>query len=254
MPANFGDVHEKYEIIMNVCRFLQTWDDHRRWLMDSKRFKVVFEVSPGVTKSPSWELCLAYDYDVRNSAMELVRMKGFSLVSALQAVRDDQEHRTYFWVQKLALSGNLSPAAASSSVQSRKGKGSAKGQQQSPDVRALSSKVDKPAEVLRKSLTERPAPLALQDRARSRTPKRNKKNSKGKGKGKGDKGKNADRSVLSFAVLRKKSAAKFLKLNDGTNVCWNYQDERCNGGCNRVHVCAGCGKNAPFARCRCVTF
>ena len=53
MPANFENFREKYEIIMNVWRFLQTktqgrrvlaeftdktWD-HRRWLMDSKAFQ-----------------------------------------------------------------------------------------------------------------------------------------------------------------------------------------------------------------------
>ena len=72
-----------------------TWDQHRRWLMDNKTFKLQFEVSPGVWRLPSWDLCLAYDFVVRSHACDFIRMKGYSLVAALEAARNDQEHRTH---------------------------------------------------------------------------------------------------------------------------------------------------------------
>ena len=61
-PTDFESFREKYEVITNVWRFLaiktpgrpvlagmerDTWDQHRRWLMDNKTFKLQFEVSPG---------------------------------------------------------------------------------------------------------------------------------------------------------------------------------------------------------------
>ena len=81
-PSIFESFREKYEVITNVWRFLEiktpgrpvlagmvhdTWDQHRRWLMDNKTFKLQFEVSPGVWRLPSWDLCIAYDFDVRST-------------------------------------------------------------------------------------------------------------------------------------------------------------------------------------------
>ena len=128
-PTDFESFREKYEVITNVWRFLaiktpgrpvlaameqDTWDQHRRWLMDNKTFKLQFEVSPGVWRLPSWDLCLAFDFDVRSHACDLIRMKGYSLVAALEAARNDQEHRTHCWVRKLALVGNQSGSSSSS--------------------------------------------------------------------------------------------------------------------------------------------
>ena len=70
LPSDFESFREKYEVITNVWRFLEiktpgrpvlagmvhdTWDQHRRWLMDNKTFKLQFEVSPGVWRLPSWD-------------------------------------------------------------------------------------------------------------------------------------------------------------------------------------------------------
>ena len=68
--------------------------------MDFNRSKMKFDIAPCVVKEASWEPCLAYDCDVRSAAMDLAR--GSSLAAALKAVRNNQEHRTLCWAQKLA--------------------------------------------------------------------------------------------------------------------------------------------------------
>ena len=90
-PSDFESFREKYEVITNVWRFLaiktpgrpvlagmehDTRDQHRRWLMDNKTFKLQFEVSPGFWRLPSWDLCFANDFDVRSHAFDFIRMKG----------------------------------------------------------------------------------------------------------------------------------------------------------------------------------
>ena len=75
MPDDLESFRTKYEIIANAWRMIKlrspgravlvgltenTWDTHRRWLMDSKRFAMELEVAPGVMKAPRWHLCLSY--------------------------------------------------------------------------------------------------------------------------------------------------------------------------------------------------
>ena len=270
-PSDFESFREKYEVITNVWRFLEiktpgrpvlagmvhdTWDQHRRWLMDNKTFKLQFEVSPGVWRLPSWELCLAYDFDVRSHACDFIRMKGYSLVAALEAARNDQEHRTHYWVRKLALVGNQSGSSSSSVkgspavVKSIHNAFPAQGQ--SREVKALGSKFDKLAQELRRGRPDA-APKAIMDkpRDRSRTPKVILKK-KGKGNSKGQK----KGQQTTFADLRamKSFKGKFMSQHNGTEICWKFQDMKCmDSSCARAHVCAGCGGNTPFSRCGCVS-
>ena len=114
MPDDLEGFRTKYEIIANVWRMMKlrspgravlvgltenTWETHRRWLMDSKRFAMELEVAPGVMKAPGWHLCLSYEQKVREAVMDLVRMQCLPLADALDRVRNDQEHRMFHWVQ-----------------------------------------------------------------------------------------------------------------------------------------------------------
>ena len=66
-PEDPEGFRAKYEIVANVRRIVKlrspgravlvgltenTWETHRRWLMDSKRFAMELEVAPGVLKAP----------------------------------------------------------------------------------------------------------------------------------------------------------------------------------------------------------
>ena len=81
-------------------------------------------------------------------------MKGYSLVASLEAARIDQEHRTHYWVRKLALVGNQSGSSSSSvkgspaAVRSIHNAFPAQGQ--SREVKALGSKFDKLVQELRR--------------------------------------------------------------------------------------------------------
>ena len=269
-PSDFKSFREKYEVITNVWRFLaiktpgrpvlagmehDTWDQHRRWLMDNKTFKLQFEVSSGVWRLPSWDLCFAYDFDVRSHACDFIRMKGYSLVAALEAARNHQEHRTHYWVRRLALVGNQSGSSSSSvkgspaAVKSIHNAFPAQGQ--SREVKALGSKFDKHAQELRRGRPDA-APKAIMDqpRDRSRTPKSNQKKEKGNSKGQ----KKGQHPTFADLRARKSFKGKCMSQHNGTEICWKFQDMKCSdSACARAHVCAGCGRNAPFSRCGCVS-
>ena len=117
MPEDLEGFRAKYWIIANVWRMMKlrspgravlvgltenTWETHRRWFMDSKRFAMELEVSPGVMRASGWHLCLSYEQKVREAAMDLVRMQGLPLAEALDRVRNDPEHWMIHWVQLYA--------------------------------------------------------------------------------------------------------------------------------------------------------
>ena len=112
MPEDLEGFRAKYEIIANVWRMMKlrspgravlagltenTWDTHRKSLMDSKRFAMELEVAPGVFKAPGWHMCLSYELKVREAAMDLIRMQCLPSAEALDRVRNDQEHRMIHW-------------------------------------------------------------------------------------------------------------------------------------------------------------
>ena len=121
--------------------------------MDSKRFGMELEVSPGVMRAPGWHLCLSYEQKVRGAAMDLIRLQGLPLAVALDQARNDQEHRMIHWVQLLMQPGQLRsvsvPASSSGSSRSAKLSKGAEPASQSSEVNALASKVDKLASTVK---------------------------------------------------------------------------------------------------------
>ena len=115
--------------------------------MDSKRFAMELEVSPGVMRAPGWHLCLSYEQKVREAATDLVRMQGLPLAEALDRVRNDPEHRMIHWVQLLMQPGHQraisAPLSSSSSSSSAKRSAPASSNSQPSEVKALTSKLDK---------------------------------------------------------------------------------------------------------------
>ena len=252
----------KYKIIANVWRMMKlrspgrsvldgltesTWDSHRRWIMDSKRFGMELEVSPGVMRAPGWQLCLSYQQKVRESAMNLIRLQGLPLAAAVDRVRNDQENRMIHWVQLLMQLGqqrSVSAAASSSgsSSSAKLYKGSQPGSQSS-EVKAPANKVDKLAFTV-KLLADRSLTCG-KGRDRSRSPRQlNGNQKKGKGKGK---------DSVPFAELMKQHEAKFTLKRGDQEICFKFQDDKCQDrGCVRAHVCAGCGRNTPWIKCTCI--
>ena len=117
---------------------------------------------------------------MRSHACDFIRMKGYSLVAALEAARNDQEHRPHYWVRKLALVGNQSGSSSSSVKGSpavvKSVQNAFPAQGQSRELKTLGSKFDKLVQELRRGRPDA-APKAIMDqpRDRSRTPKSSQK-------------------------------------------------------------------------------
>ena len=268
MPEDLEGFRAKCEIIANVWRMMKlrspgrsvlagltenTWDTHRKWLMDSKRFAMELAVAPGVLKAPGWQLCLSYEQKGREAAMDLIRLQCLPSAEALNRVRNDQEHRMFHSVQLFMQPGHQmaisAPASSSSSSSSAKRSAAVSSNSQPSEVRALTSKLDKLASTV-KLLTKKYS-LGGKGRDRSRSPMVTKKKSsrgnagKGKAKGKG--------KPPHFEDLIKQHRDKFVLKRDGQEVCLKFQDGNCNdSGCVRAHVCAACGRNASWKQCRCM--
>ena len=272
MPEDLEGFRAKYEIIANVWRMMKlrspgravlfgltenTWETHRRWLMDSKRFAMELEVSPGVMRAPGWHLCLSYEQKVREAAMDLVRLQCLPLAEALERVRNDPEHRMIHWVQLLMQPGHQraisAPLSSSSSSSSAKRSAPASSNSQPSEVKALASKLDKLTSTV-KLLADRYS-SGGKGLERSRSPRASRrKTSQGKGAKGNAKGGGVSKSKNSrFEDLVKKHKDKFVLKREGQEVCFKFQDGKCTDqGCVRAHVCAGCGRNAPWKQCKCL--
>ena len=212
MPKDLEGFRAKYEIIANVWRTMKlgspgravlvgltenTWGTHRRWLLDSKRFAMELEVSPGVLKAPGWHLCLSYEQKVLEAAMDLIRMQCLPSAEVLDRVRNDQEHRMIHWVQLLMQPGQQraisAPSSSSSSSSSGKRSAAALSHSQPSDVKALTSKLDKLTSAVRLLADRSSSGGKVCDRSRTPRVSRKKgsqgKAAKGKGKGGAPKGK-----------------------------------------------------------------
>ena len=186
MPEDLEGFRAKYEIIANVWRMMKlrspgravlagltenTWDTHRKWLMDSKRFAMELEVAPGVLKAPGWQLCLSYEQKVREAVMDLIRLQCLPLAEALDRVRNDQEHRMFHWVQLFMQPGHQrvisAPASSSSSSSSAKRSAAVSSNSQPSEVRALTSKLDKLASTVKLLAEKSSSGGKTRDRSRS---------------------------------------------------------------------------------------
>ena len=144
--VDLEDFRSEYEIIANVWRMMKLRSP-RRWLMDSRRIGMELEVSPGVMRAPLWQLCMSYEHDVREAAMDITRMQCLPLAEVLERVRNDPEHRMIHWVQLLMQPGHQraisAPLSSSSSSSSAKRSAPASSNNQPSEVKALASKLDK---------------------------------------------------------------------------------------------------------------
>ena len=189
--------------------------------MDTKRFAMELEVSPGVMKAPGWHLFLSYEQKVREAAMDLVRMQCLPLAAALDRVRNDQEHRMFHCVQLLMQPGHQratsAPASSSGSSSSAKRSAAAASTSQPSEVTALTSKLDKLASTVKLLADRSSSGGKVRDRSRSPRVSR-KKGSQGKaGKGRG----------TFFEDLVRQHKDKFVPTRVGQEVCFKFQDGNC---------------------------
>ena len=267
MPGDLESFRTKYEIIANVWRMMKIRSPGRSVLegLTGTHLGVTQTMADGFEKvrdgigsgsrrheDASWALCITYEQKVREATMDLIRMQGLPLAEALERVRNDSEHRMFHWVQVFSQPGqqkSLAVSASSSgSSNAPKHAKAAHASGQYPEYKAISSKIDKLASSL-KMLADRVDKGERSDRSRTPKPK---KAGKGKGSQAKGKGKGKGKAPL-FTDLLRNHKDKFVLKREGQEVCFAFQDDRCNDqGCVRAHVCAACGRNTSWKQCKCM--
>jgi len=173
-----------------------------------------------IVARPSWNLVLAYDFQVRKEAARRI-MKGDDFATAMRAAWTDLETRERFFVTPVALSGSAAP--------SRPYNGGGSGDEPLPK-RPRSGKPNE----------HQGGKGSWKARGKGYGNYSESWKAKGSGK-KGGKQKNSGKSAL----------AGQKKTPDGREICFAYNraGEGCAGKCGRVHVCTMCLQQHPVYQC-----
>ena len=130
--------------------------------------------------------------------------------------------------------GARSPKAPSS-------QGNAQGsQQQAKQIEGLKNQASQLTPELRRA-SYRSSSAATTDKPRSRSRSRGGRTIKAQGKG----SKQGSGGAGSLATSRRKDQNKFMTETDDQEICFKYHSKACTGS-HRLHVCARCGRNAPY--------
>ena len=160
------------------------------------------------------------------------------------------------WVQLLIQPGQQrsvsAPASSSGSSNSAKRCSAALSNSQPSDVKVLTSKLDKLASTVKLLAEKSSAGGQVRDRSRSPRVSQRKisqgKGSTGKARGNTANGKGKGSRYDEAAQRQARPQAR-------RTGSFKFQDEKCQDqGCVRAHVCAGCGRNAPWIKCKCINF
>jgi len=200
---------------------MAVFDAHLDYVLGDECYRMA-EAHPGIRVTPSWELVLAYEHELRKKAIKYVNESGLTLKAALLAARESSDHRTKYLITPLALHGSRSgpPAAEQDHAGGKKrgaedadGKGFSKGKK--GDGKA-------------------------------------KKGGKGSGKdGKKDNKKKSENS--QYKALRNSADRLGLefKTKEGVNLCHRFGSGfGCQlHDCAFSHTCAKCGEPHPTVKC-----
>jgi len=202
------------------------FEQHAEYLLGDECL-LIGEANPTMSCTPSWELLMKYEFELRRLAIRKVNEGGMTLAEAMAFARGSVEHRTSYFITPLAMPGSRAqaPRPAAFSV---------------PDTRGSK----RPAGELEPYTSSGGGggPAAADT---------------DKGRGKGGKGKDKKRkAALSVEELKKLSPkGKYqrirndpgrygLQFKDSSGVprCHNFQSGSCTqAGCKFTHTCARCG-------------
>jgi len=204
---------------------MSVFDAHLDYVLGDECFRMA-EAHPGVRVSPSWELLLAYEHELRKKAIKSVNESGLTLKAALRAARESSDHRTKYLITPLALHGTRAgtPAIDRENTWGKKrgaedseGKGSGKGWKGDGKSKQGGKGTGKNAD------------------------KDNKKKQEG------------SREQRKYKALRNAKDKLGLKFQteDGTARCHRFGS---GGGCDiskcsYSHTCAKCGAAHPTVKC-----
>jgi len=194
---------------------------------------LIGEANPTMACSPTWDLLMKYEHEVRKLAMRKINEEGVTLAVAMRMARESVEHRTKFFVTPLAMPNSrvLAPRPA----------GEPRG------AKRMAEDALVPYE-------GGPASSAGGGSAHPGG------GGKGKPKGKG-KGKDKKKTVAQLKSMGPKEAYRVLRSNpsqfgvrfrgaDGKPRCHNFQMGICSAaGCGYAHTCVRCGADHAVIKC-----
>jgi len=88
---------------------MAVFDAHLDYVLGDECYRMA-EAHPGIRVTPSWELLLAYEHELRKRAIKYVSESGYTLKAGLLAARESADHRTKYLITPLALHGTKSGA------------------------------------------------------------------------------------------------------------------------------------------------
>jgi len=199
---------------------------------------LIGEANPTMSCTPSWDLLMKYEMEIRKLAVRKVNEGGFTLAEGMAFARTSVEHRTSYFITPLAMPG------ARASGQRPAGAGDTPHAQ---DFRGSKRTAD---EALGRSEGGSGGSGAQHDK---------KKKKKGDGKGK-DKQQKGSVSQEELKKLSPRSAYKLIRNApgrygvkfrgaDGAPRCHAFQVGSCVGGCKFVHTCVRCGGAHGVTKC-----
>jgi len=204
---------------------VEVFDKHVEYILGDECL-LIAEANPTMACSPSWDLLMKYEFEVRKYAVRRVNENGATLAEGMALARTSIEHRTSFFVTPLAMPGSRAAAARPAALPAPDGRGT-------------------------KRSAEEAALPAYDGGGSSSRAAGGSGGGKARGKGK-DKGKKA-LAAVDLKKLSAISAYKVMRNNpqpykvnfkgpDGVPRCHNYQVGKCTlSNCKFVHTCVRCG-------------
>jgi len=195
---------------------------------------LIGEANPTMSCTPSWELLMKYELEIRKLAVRKVNEGGSTLAEGMDFARNSVEHRTSYFITPLAMPGARAAAPRSAPFPAQDSRGNKRSAEEA---------------------------MGHQDggSGSSGAPPGS---SKGKGKGKGKDKKS--KTTGTHEDLKKASPRGAYKLirnapgrygvrfrgSDGVPRCHGYQEDKCKvAGCKFAHTCVRCGGAHGVTRC-----
>jgi len=197
---------------------------------------LIAEANPTMSCTPSWDLLMKYELELRKLAIRKVNEGGATLVEGLAFARSSVEHRTSYFITPLAMPGSRAPATRPSSFAAQESRGS------------------------KRSAEEALGPQEGGGGSSGGQASSGGGKAKGKGKDKDKKAKGSG-SRDELKKLSPRSAYKMIRNapgrygvrfrgSDGVSRCHTYQVGPCQvAGCKFAHACIKCGGAHGATRC-----
>jgi len=213
---------------------VDVFDQHAEYLLGDECL-LIGEANPTMTCTPSWELLMKYEFELRRLAIRKVNEGGMTLAEGMAFARRSVEHRTSYFITPLAMPGSRAqaPRPAAFSV---------------PETRGSKRPAGEITPYTAGGGGGGPAAAGTD-----------------KGRGKGGKGKDKKRKVATsveelkklsprsaYQRIRNDPARYGLQFRDTSGVprCHNFQSGSCSqAGCKFTHTCARCGGSHGATAC-----